>query len=232
MAILRISTENLQSARLAFLPPPTQLTPPDGEVHVWRADLEDNRWPSASGLPAEERARASRFLRSTDRLRWVASRWALRHVLSRYLEQDPAVVELVRGEHGKPRLAGGTRRLQFNLSHSGPVALVAVCDTCAVGVDVERIETGRDLLQLAERALRPEDAAAVREASGADRVNTFYERWPRHEAALKCLGHGLGAPRGEAPVAVRSLHPEPGYAAAVAVPGEELPSLRCWTLEP
>lgn len=217
---------------MEFAPAPAHPSPPDGEVHVWRADLEDPGWPSASGLPADERARANRFLRSGDRLRWVAARWALRGVLSRYLGQEPAEIELVRGEHGKPRLAQEPERLSFNLSHSGPVALVAVCDTCAVGVDVERVETGRDLVALAERALQPEDAAAVREATGAERVATFYERWARHEAALKCLGHGLGAPRGDDPVALRSLPLGPGYAGAVAVAGEELPTLRTWTFGP
>lgn len=215
-----------------FEPAPDHMSPPSGEVHVWRADLEDPGWPSASGLPAEERARANRFLRSGDRLRWVAARWALRQVLSRYLEQEPGEIELGRGERGKPRLSEGTEPLEFNLSHSGPMALVAVCGTGAVGVDVERIETGRDLVQLAERALQPDDAAAVRAATGAERVSTFYERWARHEAALKCLGRGLGAPRGDEIVAISSLPLGPGYAGAVAVAGAEIPPLRTWTFGP
>jgi 4'-phosphopantetheinyl transferase len=217
---------------MEFAPAPDRPNHPQGEVHVWRADLDAPGWPSAGSLPADERARANRFLRTEARLRWVASRWALRGVLSRYLEQEPVEIELAQGEHGKPRLAPSDERLEFNLSHSGAIALVAVCDACAVGVDVERIETGRDLVELAERALQPEDAAAVRAASGAARVTAFYERWARHEAALKCLGHGLSAPRGEAPVAVRSLQPEPGYAGAVAVAGAEMPPLRCWTFSP
>lgn len=217
---------------MKFEPAPDHPSPPSGEVHVWRADLEAPGWPSASELPADERARANRFLRSADRLRWVAARWALRGVLGRYLGREPGGIDLVRGEQGKPRLADEPERLQFNLSHSGPTALVAVCGTCAVGVDVERVETGRDLVQLAERALQPEDAAAVRGATGAERVSTFYERWARHEAALKCLGRGLGAPRGDAPVAIGSLALGPGYAGAVAVAGTELPPLRCWTFGP
>lgn len=201
-------------------------------MHVWRADLDAAGWPSAGGLPGDERARANRFLQTEARLRWVASRWALRRALSLYLDSEPAEIELTRGEHGKPQLAEGAKRLVFNLSHSGPVALIAVCGSCAVGVDVEKIETRRDLLGLAERALQPHDAAAVRAASGAARISAFYDLWARHEASLKCLGRGLGAPLGDLPVAVRSLQPRPGYAGAVAVAGEELQPLRCWTLDP
>lgn len=214
-----------------FVPAPDRLGDPGGEVHVWRADLDATAWPSAGDLPAEERTRANRFLRSEDRLRWIASRWALRGVLSRYLEREAGEIELVRGDHGKPQLPEG-EELRFNLSHSGPVALIAVCGACEVGVDVEKVEAGKDLVALAERALQPEDAAAVRAASGAARVTAFYERWARHEATLKCLGRGLGAPRGEAPVAVRSFQPRPGFAGAVAVAGDELPLLRCWTFGP
>jgi 4'-phosphopantetheinyl transferase len=217
---------------LAFLPAPDRPSAPEGEVHVWRADLDAEGWPSASGLPADERARANRFLRSDARLRWVAARWALREVLGRYLDRPPNRIELVRGERGKPRLAESPEPIEFNLSHSGPVALIAVSAACAVGVDVEKIETGRDLAELAERALQPEDAGAVRAASGAARVKVFFERWARHEATLKCLGMGLGAPRGEAPVAVQSLEVGGSHAAAVAVSGAELPPLRCWTLDP
>lgn len=217
---------------MKFVPAPDRPSPPGGELHVWCAGLDAPGWPDASGLPADERARANRFLRTDARLHWVAARWALRTVLSRYLDQEPAGIELARGEHGKPCLAEEPERLEFNLSHSGSIALIAVCDSCAVGVDVEKIEMRGNLVELAERAMQPEDAAAVRAESGAARVTAFHQLWARHEAILKCLGLGLSAPRGDAPFAVQALEVGPGYAAAVAVAGEELPPLRCWTFGP
>ncbi|HEX5984546.1 MAG TPA: hypothetical protein VFY69_10100, partial [Solirubrobacterales bacterium] len=108
---------------IEFVPAPERPSSPRQEVHVWRTDLDAPGWPSASGLPADERARANRFLSTEARLRWVAARWALRGVLSRYLDLEPTEIELARGEHGKPRLAEDGGRLEFNLSHSGPAAL-------------------------------------------------------------------------------------------------------------
>lgn len=156
---------------------------------------------------------------------------ALRQLLARYLEGGPGEIELIVGEHGKPRLA--YEQIHFNLSHSGALGLVAVCGDREVGVDVERIKPGRDLIALAERALLPADADAVREAAETEREATFYRRWACHEARLKCLGTGLGStpPPGSPPVAVATLEVDPDYAAAVAVAGTGLPPLRGWTFD-
>jgi 4'-phosphopantetheinyl transferase len=212
-------------------PDPGPMAVPRDEVHLWWADLDSAGWPGASGLPAAERDRADRLLAAGARRRWIASRWALRQVLGRYLGRDPAKVPLARQEGGKPRLESGAERVEFNLSHSGPVAVVAVGGAGAIGVDVERIRAGRRVVRLADRILPAEEAAEVRAAHGDARTRIFYERWTRHEAVVKCLGRGLDDPRGDAPVAVRSLSLAPGYASAVAVAGEEMPPLRCWWLE-
>lgn len=155
----------------------------------------------------------------------------LRRVLSRYLDLAPAQIRLAIGEHGKPRLAAEPERLAFNLTHSGELVLVAVSCGREVGVDVEREKAGRDLVALAERALDPAAAAAVRAAAGEERTRVFYDLWTRHEARLKCLGVGIGhRPTWPSPpVAVESLPIDPGYAAAVAVTGDAVP-LRRWTL--
>jgi 4'-phosphopantetheinyl transferase len=156
----------------------------------------------------------------------------LRRVLALYLDEAPEEIVLIRDERGKPRLAAEPARIAFNLSHSGALTLVAVSCGREVGVDVERVKPERDLVALAERALGPEDAAAVRGAAGDERTRLFYELWTRHEARLKCLGVGLaGTPAWPAaPVAVESLPIDPGYAAALAVGGDPVP-IRCWTLD-
>jgi 4'-phosphopantetheinyl transferase len=154
------------------------------------------------------------------------SRQALRRVLGAYLEEDPAAIELRRGPHGKPALADPTATLRFNLSHSGGLALIAVVDGREVGVDVERERPRRNLLRLAERALDPVEAAAVRAAAPADRLTLFHQAWARREAAAKCHGAGLRAPPPDTPVAVADLDVGPGFAAAIAVAGEAVAPLK------
>ncbi|MGN6258498.1 MAG: 4'-phosphopantetheinyl transferase family protein [Solirubrobacterales bacterium] len=197
-------------------------------VQIWRAALDDPGWPGPEKLPAQERERAARFLRAEPARRWVAARWALRRVLGQHLEVPAEAVELEVGEHGKPRLRGrpGPR---FNLSHSEGLALVAVAER-EVGIDVEAIRPGRDLLALAERALAPDDCAAVRAAAPPQRPAVFYAAWARHEARLKCLGTGLGTPAPAMQVAVETIEVAPQFAAAVAVAGREVGPVDCRTL--
>ena len=170
--------------------------------------------------------------RPLSRDRWVASRWALRGVLARYLDEDPAAIELRLGERGKPALADLSATLRFNLSHSGTLALVAVTEQREVGVDVEEIDPERNVVSLAERALDPVTAAAIRTAPPEAQVIAFHEAWARREAIVKCLGSGLGAPLPPESVAASALDAGPGYAAALAVAGREALPHRGFSLLP
>jgi 4'-phosphopantetheinyl transferase len=208
------------------------MSAPATELHVWQARLDSEEWPSADRLPPEEQARAARLQRPDARNRWVAARWALRGVLGRYLEEEPAEIELrVRGR-GKPVLAGPPASLRFNLSHSRDLALVAIAQGRELGVDVERIEPRRDVLALTHRALSSADAASVRKAPPHARQAAFHAAWTRREAIAKCLSVGLGAPLPETAVSVSALDVGPGFAAAVAIAGNVLPPLRYFALEP
>lgn len=197
-------------------------------VHIWRARLDDPDWAGPGGLPALERERAAKFVRERDARRWVASRWALRRVLGYYLDCPPGAVKLELGGSGKPMLQG-ENVLQFNLSHSHGLTLVALAER-PIGVDVELIRPRRDLLALAERTLGAEDVAAVRAARLEQRPAAFYAAWTRHEARLKCGGTGLGAAAPAAPTAVEEMDVASGYAAAAAVAGTEVGPLLCRSL--
>jgi 4'-phosphopantetheinyl transferase len=211
---------------------PTDPPPPRPEPHVWLAELDAPGWPGAARLPAPERERAGRLRRAEDAARWTAARWALRTVLGRYLGEPPESIPLEPEEHGKPRLARDPERLCFNLSHSAGLALVAVARDLEVGVDVERVNPGRDVLALADRALDPEAAARVRAAAPGDRVWAFYAAWTAHEARLKCLGTGLGTRPGADPVALSALPVGEGYAATLAARSPTAAPPRLYSLAP
>jgi 4'-phosphopantetheinyl transferase len=182
-------------------------------------------WPAGPAQPPDPGAEVHLWLADLE-----AARGALRDVLSRYLGEDPGQIALELDARGKPRLAMDPPRLQFNLSHSGRLALIAVATGRQVGVDVERLKPRRDFLALAERSFGPDTLAAVQALSAAQREGGFYAAWVRHEALAKCDGGGLAGPLGEAEMALAPIELGPGYAAALAVRGDSVPPLRKWSI--
>jgi 4'-phosphopantetheinyl transferase len=222
--------------------------PPLGalDVHVWRVPLDDEaRLASYRALLSdEEQRRAARFVRDVHRRRFIAAHGALRRILADYVGAEPAALDFVGGEHGKPALRAVTGRpsVEFNLSHSDDLALVAVARAHPIGVDLERWSEGVEHLELAERFFSPRERRALRAlAHTPDLVEEgFFAAWTRKEAYLKATGHGItrglhhfdvaltpGEPArlladrlddaATARWAMFALEPAPGYSAALVV---------------
>ncbi len=171
-------------------------------VDIWLVSLDA---PRPLVLSPAERERAARFLRDDDRAHWSRARTALRAVLASYAGCDPLDLAFAIGPHGKPSLHAG---LQFNLSHAGEWALIAVCPDIPVGIDIERcrgdIDIARLLTRLGEIDL-PESRAAL------------YQRWTVREASSKARGAPLFEPIDPRIRSVPLAAPA-GYAAALAMP--------------
>lgn len=164
-----------------------------GDVHVWRARLiagEDAIATARAGLPAEDLARADRYLHPARGRLHVLSQSFLRQVLGAYLQTDPARLAFRHGAHGKPHLADAT--IFFNLSHSGDAALLAVTTvTPMIGVDIEQ-HGARSIHEIAERFFSPDERNAV--VGADDPAEAFFAIWTRKEAFIKALGLGLACP--------------------------------------
>jgi 4'-phosphopantetheinyl transferase len=211
----------------------------EGEVHVWRVPLDPPAATLATRIPtlsAEERRRASLIVRARDRRRFLAARAAVRAIVALYLERAPATLAIVRDDHGKPHLAD--EAVAFNLAHDGDLALVAVARGCAVGVDVERVDPGLPLDELAPTCLSMRERGWLDARPAGTRAAAFAASWVAKEAYLKARGVGLAQPLhlvevadadtapkvdGHPPVALTRLEVDPGRAAALAVEGKAVP---------
>jgi 4'-phosphopantetheinyl transferase len=127
--------------------------------------------------------------------------------------------------HGKPGLAGSSE-LDFSVSHSGGLALIAVARGRQVGADVERVRARTDVLAIARGSLSARERRTIESPeTDQERRAAFFRCWTRKEAYLKGLGTGLAGgldtdPEEAAGWQVRSLRAPPGYAAAVAAEGQ------------
>ncbi|MFI6392316.1 4'-phosphopantetheinyl transferase family protein [Nonomuraea sp. NPDC050540] len=198
-------------------------------VKVWKVHLDRPGMPGWSALSEAECERALRFADPLERRRWVVARSTLKRILGELCGIPAARLAFSTEDGGRPRL--DHRGLDFNLSHSGEWALIAVApEGRRVGVDVERISSDADILDLAARMYQPEEAERVRAAGAPE----FFRLWTAKEAYIKATGVGLAGLRdtrvtpayegsaalvgsrsldGEWPV--RWLDVAPGYAAAL-----------------
>jgi 4'-phosphopantetheinyl transferase len=131
--------------------------------------------------------------------------------------------EITRDGRGKPHVAGGP---SFNISHSGGLALIAVCADGDLGVDLEQHRAMRDAATLARRYFTAAEADDV----AAGDLGLFFRIWCRKEAWVKARGDGLYQPLNTVDVRtapagwlLEDVDVGPGYSAAVARPGDRLP---------
>jgi 4'-phosphopantetheinyl transferase len=169
------------------------------EVHVWSAPLTVSMQEVCAfeqSLAPDERDRANRFRFEQDKTRFIVSRGILRDILSRYLQLEPAEVQFAYGVYGKPMLAPSLKPtgLEFNLSHSGEMALYAIAHQKQVGVDLEQLRVINNLEQLARQCLSPRELQAFLRLEPAQRQTSFFYYWTGKEAYLKALGQGLRIP--------------------------------------
>lgn len=153
-------------------------------------------YPSHRGLDGDaclsedELRRAAAFKFPEDAHRWKSYRIGLREVLSGLLDMTPVEVPILIEASGKPRLCSPHDSLHFNLSHCDDLALLAVSTGGPVGIDIESIHRGPDLLDCIETFCHPQDIAMLPDQPEA-RARRLLEIWCAKEALLKALGTGL-----------------------------------------
>ena len=176
----------------------TPIVLPADEVHVWRVELAqvapaEQRWEPI--LSADERTRAARFHFSRDRQRYTATRALLRMILAGYAESDPKELMFDYSKTGKPSLnSAKNEKVEFNVSHSGEVALLAFTRGREVGVDVEQIRENFDHEAIARRFFSRQEQSQLAALQPAERCRGFFRCWTRKEAYIKAEGTGLSLP--------------------------------------
>lgn len=171
----------------------------DREIHVWRRSLDCTSVMADKLnqlLSADERLRAQRFHFDRDRRRFIVRRAALRIILSSYLRAEPRELRFESGPQGKPRLAGefAGKALEFSMTHSQGMALLAVGAGQRIGIDLECVRPLPDLDRLLSLCLSPAEISGLDAADLLDPLDRFYRYWTCKEACLKAIGIGLSRP--------------------------------------
>jgi 4'-phosphopantetheinyl transferase len=232
---------------------------PQDEVHVWRASLYQPQELFACLthlLSVEERARADRFHFEADRKRCILARGVLRLLLGDCLGMPAEQLEFRYNEFGKPGLALSSLdhelrpSVEFNVSHSGDLVLIALSRGRTLGVDIERMRMDVATEEIATRFFSPNECRDLATVAPDQRCEAFFACWTRKEAYLKARGDGLSLPLeqfdvsflpGHDPRLIETRHDPAeayrwtlhaleggfGYKAALAVEGADW-KLKCW----
>jgi 4'-phosphopantetheinyl transferase len=237
--------------------PPARLSLATGEVHIWRVELDHPPLQVASlrrCLNQAELDRAARFYFERDRQHFSTGRAILRNSLSLYLKVDPASLEFEYGPQGKPALAPesnpGPDRLEFNLSNSRELALIALTHNQPLGIDLEYIAEKPAIPDMVKRFFAPGEVKAFGGLAPEQQQMAFYQGWTCKEAYIKALGGGLSIgldqfevsldpsqparllsletnPEALSRWSLEMLYPGPGYLGALAVEGRNY-RLKYW----
>jgi 4'-phosphopantetheinyl transferase len=215
-------------------------SPPDAliaenEVHIWSAGLE---WPAAQQevfaaiLSADEVERSRRYYFEKDRQQYSTARGILRILLGAYLGVAPQSLTFGYTPYGKPFLAAYPDGIQFNLSHSGGLALFAFSRLGQIGIDVEHTQRDIDMDEIAQRFFSLNERRMLDSAPESARRTLFFQLWTRKEAVLKAAGmegtfplDTLDVSTAESPAIlpgtgeawhIQDILPAPGFRAAIA----------------
>lgn len=238
-----------------FLTPPKNVSLTADGVHVWCAQLTEcaPRLGDYYELLSEnERQRAARFYFPHLRESFILRSGILRHLLSCYTSLPARIIRFEYGAHGKPFLTEKQRvnGLEFNLSHSHELSLLAFAMERHVGVDIEKVRLDIDFAAIARRYFSARENEQFFSLPEEKRALAFFYGWTCKEALIKAEGGGLSIPLDSFSVTMhpdeeaqlleaslptfdpslwtlKRLSPAEGYAAALAVQGKGI-HLSCW----
>jgi 4'-phosphopantetheinyl transferase len=166
------------------------------EVHFWQCSFDANkvRVPHYKSLLAQdELIRAEKFKFEIDRERYVISRGILRMLLGEYLNENPQKIKFNYTTYGKPMLQNKSS-LAFNISHSGNKAVFGFVSDVEIGVDVEKVKTDFNVLDIARNFFSPKEIESLENQQEELLYRAFFRCWTRKEAFIKAEGSGLSFP--------------------------------------
>jgi len=152
-----------------------------------------------SVLNNTEQARADRFHFAKDRQNWALGRALTRKALSHYSRLPMSRILLHQTGNNKPILRDSestecnSQEIQFNLSHSGHRAVLAISRCFDPGIDIEKIDLPSNWIAVAERVFSVSELAALKQQETAHRALSFSHLWTCKEALIKATGDGFSA---------------------------------------
>lgn len=165
----------------------------DCQVHLWCIPFNENLM-DISVLSRDEIMRSAEYKFNVHKKHFVMYRCALRKILSYYGNKRPEEVMFGYTEYWKPYLLLNPEEIQFNLSYSNNLAVLAITLGCQIGVDVELVKLFDDMTSIAKQFFSAPEYSKLSSLPETGKVEAFYDIWTTKEAFIKAVGKGLSYP--------------------------------------
>jgi 4'-phosphopantetheinyl transferase len=187
-------------------------------VHVYYTDARSLSEDVVAALVTpEDLERLDAATRPRRRSEYLLGRALLRHALERVTGRAAASFRIRVLADGKPECEEGPA---ISLSHSGELAICAVAELGAVGIDVETRSPRTGPGVVAERHFTAAEARWI----ATDPDSRFRMLWVLKEAYLKALGSGLSGG-----LTALECRIEPPAIVPTVASGRAAPRLRLWS---
>jgi 4'-phosphopantetheinyl transferase len=227
------------------------LVPPDNAridshtVDIWFFSVVDKDIPDilTKVLSPAEHEQARRFRTGKLANSFMACRGMVRFILGWYCSIKPSDVSFMFNRYGKPCL-DGKDGFEFNLSHSGSHAVLAITKKTPLGVDIEEVSSRLNWREIATGEFTSREREILQATPPEKQRALFFTFWTRKEALLKGVGRGLSVPLNQIDISdidsprgffqdaslnsengrwtLRDIAAYEGYKAAYAVQGQDM----------
>jgi phosphopantetheinyl transferase len=128
--------------------------------------------------------------------RFISTRALVRKLLSDSCEGeiDPRAWKFSENAHGKRRLHQppcGGEGIEFSVSHTDDLTIVAAARVISIGVDIEDTSVNLPWLEMARHFFAEEEFDYLSNCKEGSGLSCFYSYWTAKESVLKAIGCGL-----------------------------------------
>lgn len=162
------------------------------QVDIWQLNLDDeehNPQELIHLLSAHQQNKANRLTNEQAKRRYIITQAQLRKLLAQYLSLSEKDVQLEYGEHGKPYIKDYP--IHFNITHAHQIALIAICKTHELGIDIEFQRKNLHFKEIINRHFHPDEIKQFSSLHESQQTQSFYHAWTCKEAYVKAIGMGM-----------------------------------------
>ena len=171
----------------------------ENEVHIWNYSLEPDKNLAElyfNNLSEDEKDRVKKIIIKEVKYRSILSKVITKKILSKYLDRKITQINYCYNKFGKPKLSSEINHLDlnFNISHSGNLGVIAISKNKQIGIDIEQIVELNDLNDLIDLIFTENEIRQIGLLDQIDKTKMFYKIWTAKEAFVKAIGYGLSFP--------------------------------------